>query len=87
MARRKRSRSHKKRSHSRKRKSHKRKSRRRSYLRKSKAKQAAYLEGCASRRRKASCKSDPNCSWSKSRRHCYRGKRNIFAGPALPVMY
>lgn len=77
--------SSKKRSYKKKSRSHKRshkKSRPHSYVRTSKRLTKKYQESCSGKK-KQYCLGDPNCSWSSSRRHCYRGKQAVYAGPSL----
>ena len=80
------SRSHKK-SHRKSRSPKKSKSRRsRTYRLTKKQFHSLKLDECRSRRLKKNCISDPNCSWSRTKRHCYKGKRSVYYGPALPSM-
>jgi len=69
-----------------KKKSHSKKyGKRKGYARLTKSRHTGYIESCRKRRSRKSCGSDPNCSWSSSRKRCYRGKQLVYAGPSLPM--
>ena len=45
------------------------------------------LDECSRRSSQDNCDSDPNCSWNTEGSYCYKGKRNIYAGPSLEIAY
>jgi hypothetical protein len=46
-----------------------------------------HLESCRRRSTAENCESDPNCSWNSSNQKCYKGKRLVYQGPALPYAF